>query len=73
MELRMGEVMVGQCAGGICIVCKNKILPGPAVYVTKWSNKIRHLECLPKVSHRTGTGNCIGRRDHFFKLTSGEE
>ena len=50
-EIRTGELVV-QSAGGKCCVCKLRIVPGPAVQVSRQSSGIRHLECLPKTDSR---------------------
>ena len=46
-ELRAGEVLLENCDGGKCIVCKQLIPPGKAVQLSKWTNSIRHLDCMP--------------------------
>src|SRR5258708_6892082 len=63
MELRPGEVLISQCAGGNCIVCKHRIEPGIAIQLSKWSNRIRHVDCVPKTD-----GRCFNRSSRFRKL-----
>jgi len=56
MTLRNGEVLISKSAGGPCAVCKGRIQPGQAVQLSKWSARIRHVECLPKSDTREGQG-----------------
>lgn len=59
--LRHGELLLNQCAGGKCAVCKELITPGRAVQLNCRSSRIRHVEGLPKTDTRTDPRN--RRRD----------
>lgn len=52
IELRQGEILLENCAGGKCAVCKQRILPGKAVQLSKNTNSIRHIECVPQTDSR---------------------
>jgi hypothetical protein len=52
-DLRHGEEIV-TVAGGTCNVCKVKIVPGKAVQLSKYTSRLRHVECLPKSDSRVG-------------------
>ncbi len=52
-ELRKGECIV-QVATGRCAVCKNLIVKGPAVQLSAYTTRLRHLECMPKKDTRRG-------------------
>jgi hypothetical protein len=57
MDLRRGEEIV-HVVGGPCTVCKGRILEGKAVQLSKYTARIRHLECMPKTDSRSqSTGN----------------
>ncbi len=51
MELRAGEVTV-QCAGGVCAVCRGRIIPGQAVQLSSYTCRLRHQECMPVTDRR---------------------
>jgi hypothetical protein len=59
IDLRIGECLLENCAGGSCSVCKEKIPAGKAVQLSKWSNRIRHVECVPKSDTRRDKGSKI--------------
>lgn len=48
IELRPHEFLLKECAGGTCSVCKMKINPGNAVQLSRYTSRIRHVECEPK-------------------------
>jgi hypothetical protein len=52
-NLRHGEEIV-TVAGGKCEVCKQKVEPGKAVQLSKYTIRIRHTHCLPKSDSREG-------------------
>jgi hypothetical protein len=49
--LRHGEEVV-KIAGGRCSVCKQAVMAGQAIQLSKWTIRIRHLTCLPKTDSR---------------------
>jgi ferredoxin len=51
-DLRAGEVLLEQCGGGSCAVCRGRIPPGPAVQLSKWTTRLRHVGCMPKTDKR---------------------
>lgn len=63
MELKPDEVLLSQCAGGICVVCKKRIEPGPAIQLNRFSNRIRHVECTPTKEKRKPTPHWRDIRD----------
>lgn len=61
VELRTGEELV-HCAGGAkCCVCKGPIPKGEAVQLSKWTSRLRHVECMPKRDTRQGIGGTFRR------------
>lgn len=72
-ELRSGEEIV-HSAGGRCVVCKQKIEPGRAVQLSKWTSNIRHLECMPKTDSRHKRSHVKHKANHGrLEQISGEE
>jgi hypothetical protein len=69
VELRSGEVLLNQCAGGPCAVCKQRISPGPAVQLSKRSNRIRHVDCMPQTDTRRGNGGKDRKLERFLHST----
>ncbi len=62
MELRSGEYLIENCAGGRCVVCKGVIPPGKAVQLSRYIAKIRHVECMPQTDTRLKVGGRIRNR-----------
>lgn len=52
-QTRHGEEIV-TVAGGTCNVCKNKIEAGKAVQLSRYTSRLRHIECMPKSDSRAG-------------------
>jgi hypothetical protein len=52
-QLRHGEEIV-TVARGTCNVCKQPILSGKAVQLSKYTTRLRHMECMPKSDSRGG-------------------
>jgi hypothetical protein len=50
-ELRHGEEII-HIAFGKCIVCKEPIPAGEAVQLSKYTNAVRHVECMPGSDNR---------------------
>lgn len=59
MLLRENEKEIALIAQAKCCVCKNYIIPGPAISVSPYNNAVRHLNCVPKSDTR------IGKRGRF--------
>lgn len=69
-ELRTGEELV-RCAGGECCVCKQRIQPGFAVQISRYSNYLRHPSCMPKSDGRKRKrGVNQNNRRHWTKFLS---